>query len=72
MLSGIIDRNRFGYLVVHVNGYPRIQYIGYTKRESIQKYRLDHGLIGKHINFLDMSERSYFCNGKGEYVKCCT
>lgn len=64
MLSGIIDRNRFGYLVVHVNGYPRIQYIGYTKRESIQKYRLDHGLIGKHINFCDMCERSYFATGK--------
>lgn len=68
-MTGIIDRNCFGNYVIHVDGYPRIQYIGYTKRESVQKYRRDHNLAGRHIEFLDMSERSYY-NDNGIIRRC--
>ena len=64
MLSGIIDKNKYGNYVIHVIGYPSIQYIGYTKRECIRKYRRDHFLDGRKIDFLDMSKRScYMENG---------
>ena len=68
-MTGVIDKNRFGNYVIHVLGYPRVQYIGYSKREAIQKYRLDYGITGRHINFCDMCDRSYYLEN-GEYVKC--
>ena len=64
MLNGLIDRNCRGYYTIHVNGYPRMLYIGYSKREAIAKYRRDHHLVGRKIDFLDMSKRSvYMENG---------
>lgn len=56
-MTGIIDRNRFGNIVIHVLGFPRFQYIGYSKREAIRKYRLQFNLVGRRINFCDMTER---------------
>lgn len=70
MLSGIIDKDRYGNYIIRVDGYPRMRFIGYNKREAVSKYRLDHLLYRKRISFLDMSERSCFLSGKGGYVKC--
>lgn len=70
MLSGIIDRDRYGNYVIRVDGYPRMRFIGYNKREAVSKYRIDHLLYRKRINFCDMCGRSYYRNEKGEYVKC--
>ena len=50
MLTGFIWYDR-GWYKIQVKGYPRVNYLWYSKREAIQKYRLDHGLRGKHIQF---------------------
>lgn len=40
-----------GWYVVQVEGFPHRQYLYYTRREAISRYRAEFNLKGKHIRF---------------------
>ena len=69
MLSGIIDKNRYGNYVIRVDGHPAVQFVYYTKREAVRRYREMHNLCNRKIDFLDMSNRSYYMEN-GVVSKC--
>ena len=58
MLTGIVDKNRYGAYVIRVYGYPEVAYYYYTKRDALRKYRRNHNLVGRKIDWLDMCKRS--------------
>ena len=69
MLSGLIDKDRYGNYIIHVNGYPRCKFVYYTKREAVRQYREWHKLEHRRIEFLDMCARSYYMEN-GVVSKC--
>lgn len=50
MLYGSIWKDD-GWYVVKVEGFPRRQYLYYSRREAISRYRAKFNLTGKHIRF---------------------
>ena len=51
MLYGFMYQNN-GWLVIKVDGYPRRNFLGYSKREALAKYRAEYGLKHKKIAWL--------------------
>lgn len=52
----MVEKHRNGYIVIQaeINGQrlERISYLYYGLKESIRKYRKDHGLKGKHLELI--------------------
>lgn len=54
-----IERNHNGFEIYgdDCNGqFTKELFIGYSKKSAIAKYRVAHGLKGKHIRIFDMTE----------------
>lgn len=38
-----------GWISIEVDGYPRMRYLWYSKREAEKRYREKFGLVGKKL-----------------------
>ena len=57
MLYGFIYRLKWGAYQIRVDGFDRMNYIYYTKREAVARYRAQNNLQYKHILFFDYSKK---------------
>lgn len=51
MLTGYVWFEN-GWVFVKVEGFPRVRYLWYNKREAVKKYRETHGLKYRKINWM--------------------
>ena len=40
------------HIIVSVDGYNQVVYIGYSIKAAVKAYRIENNLVYKHINFI--------------------